>query len=111
MMNVGVLCTQYQRAWSRSVTLIGMLSRMEDHRDPHYTPFGKPRAPKSRDVGEPLWRFREEGVEWSCELLFRGESYGWEARVLNQGELFISRRFILRSTVLWADEQETDIER
>jgi hypothetical protein len=74
-MNVGVPCTQYQRAWSRSVTLIGMLSRMEDHRDPHYTPFGKPRAPKSRDVGEPLWRFREEGVEWSCELLFRVDSF------------------------------------
>jgi hypothetical protein len=45
-------------------------------------------------------------------LLFRGESYGWEARVLRSGELSMSRRFILREpAVRWADEQRTNIER
>jgi hypothetical protein len=48
----------------------------------------------------------------SCELAFRGESYDWEARVLNRGELFISRRFLLRdAAVRWVDEQNNDIER
>ena len=85
---------------------------MKDQRDPHYTPFGKPQPARPRDPGEVLRTFRREGVEWSCELLFRGESYGWEARVLNQGELFVSRRFIFHdAAVQWADEQKTDIER
>jgi hypothetical protein len=85
---------------------------MEDGRDPSYTPFGEQHAPKPRDVGELLWALRKDSVEWSCELLFRGESYGWEARVLNQGELFASRRFILRDVALrWADEQKSVIER
>jgi hypothetical protein len=89
-----------------------MLYRMEDRRDPSYTPFGKPSASKPRAIGEPLWTLRRDGVEWSCELVFRGESYGWEARVLNAGELFFSRRFILRKQASrWADEQKTDIER
>jgi len=48
---------------------------MDDHRDPHYTPFGKPQPPRPRDPGEVLWTFKREGVHWSCELLFRGESY------------------------------------
>src|SRR6478752_25245 len=92
--------------------MAAILRRMEDQRDPHYTPFGKPRAPKPPDVGEPLWTFRKDGWNGSCELLFRGESYGWEARVLNQGGLCISRRFIVRTAaVRWADEQRTDIER
>ena len=90
----------------------GILHRLEDHRDPDYTPFGKPQAARPRDPGEVLWTLRREGVDWSCELVFRGESYGWEARVLNQGELFISRRFILReAAVRWANEQQSDIER
>jgi hypothetical protein len=69
---------------------------MDDNRDPHYTPFGRPHTPKRQDIRETLWRFRRSGVEWSGELVFRGESYGWEARVLNQGEQYISRRFIVR---------------
>jgi len=85
---------------------------VDDQRDPHYTPFGKPQPARRRDPAEVLWTFRREGVEWSCDLVFRGESYGGEARVLNQGELFISRRFIVRDLAIrWADEQKTDIER
>jgi hypothetical protein len=89
-----------------------MLSRMEDGRDPSYTPFGKRRAPRMLDPREELWALRRDHIEWSCELVFRGESYGWEARVLNQGELFVSRRFIVKEpAVQWAADQKTEIER
>jgi hypothetical protein len=89
-----------------------MLRGMDDQRDPLYTPFGKPQAPRPCQPGEIVWTLRREHVDWSCELLFRGESYGWEARVLRSGELSVSRRFILREpAVRWADEQRTDIER
>jgi hypothetical protein len=51
-------------------------------------------------------------VEWSCESLFRGESYGWEARVFTAGKLFVSPRFVLRAQARrWADEQKNEIER
>ena len=45
-------------------------------------------------------------------MLFRGESYGWECRVLREGELCISRRFLMREQAeRWALEQRADIER
>jgi hypothetical protein len=85
---------------------------MEDQRDPHYTPFGKPQRPRRRDPSEVLWTLRREHVDWSCELVFRGESYGWEARVLRNGELSFSQRFILRRpAVRWANIERSDIER
>jgi hypothetical protein len=85
---------------------------MEDNRDPHYTPFGKSQAARALDPREHLWTLRRDNVEWSCELVFRGESYGWEARVLNAGDLVISRRFVLREPAIhWANDQRRDIER
>jgi hypothetical protein len=85
---------------------------MDDQRDPHYTPFGKSPPARPRDPGEALWTFRREGIKWSCVLVFRGESYRWEARVLKSRELSISRRFILREpSIYWALEQRADIER
>jgi hypothetical protein len=89
-----------------------MLRGMEDRRNPHYTPFGKPRPLKSPNIREPLWTLMRDGVEWSAEPVFRGESYGVGARGLNQGELLISRRFTVKEpAVRWADEQKIDIER
>jgi hypothetical protein len=85
---------------------------MNDERDPHYTPFGTRQAPRALDPRENLWTVRRDHVEWSCELVFRGESYGWEARVLTAGELFASRRFILRGAAeQWAGEMQRLIER
>jgi hypothetical protein len=89
-----------------------MLSRMEDRRDPSYTPFGKRQGPQALDPRETLWILRHDHVDWSCELVFRGESYGWEARVVSNGELFASRRFILRGLAeQWAGEMRRDVER
>ena len=55
---------------------------------------------------------RRESVDWSCELVFRGESYGWECRGLRNGELSLSRRFTLREPAeQWARELQREIER
>jgi hypothetical protein len=84
---------------------------MEDGRDPSYTPFGKPRPLKPPDTRETLWTCRRDGVDWSCELLFRGESYGWEARVLRDRDLVLGHRFVMRGqTVEWSKTQKADIE-
>ena len=46
-----------------------------------------PRLPKP---GELLFEFvrASDGAPIRCELMFHGESYGWEARFLERGELF-----------------------
>jgi hypothetical protein len=90
----------------------GILPRMDDQRDPGYTPFGKRQAPRALDPRESLWTLRHDNVDWSCELVFRGESNGWEVGVLNAGDLFVSRRFILRAAAeRCAHEQKRQIER
>jgi hypothetical protein len=62
--------------------------------------------------GELMSELRKEHVTWSGELLFRGESYGWESRVLRDGELCFSRRFLMREEAeRWAQAQRSDIER
>jgi len=99
-------------SWTAVSLDAGMLRGMDDQRDPHSTPSGKHQAPRALDPRKSLWTLWRDGVEWSCELVFRGESYGWEARVLSRGELFMSRRFILREpAVAWGLEQRRDIER
>ena len=51
-------------------------------------------------------------MPWSAELRFHGESYGWEAIVLHDGELVISQRFVVREhTVAWSEEQRHEVER
>jgi hypothetical protein len=53
--------------------------------NPHPVPTATPKRPP-----EPLWKLRVAGVTWSCELRFHGESHGWEALLLRNGELFSS---------------------
>jgi hypothetical protein len=41
-----------------------------------------------------------------CELRFHGESYGWEAQILRNGELFAGQRFVLRRMAeAWAEAE------
>jgi hypothetical protein len=48
---------------------------------------------------------------WSCELRFHGESYGWEAQLLREGELVIGHRFLLRQLAeAWADTERQILE-
>jgi hypothetical protein len=52
-------------------------------------------------------------VTWSCELRFHGESYGWEAQILRDGELFAAHgAFPLKGDAIgWAEEQRKDAQR
>jgi hypothetical protein len=66
--------------------------------------------------GEPTHKMRGTwvaGVAWSADLRFRGESYGWEAQILRDGELsFGHRAFVTRAAaVVWAEEQRKESER
>ena len=62
--------------------------------------------------GEPLWSIRKDHVTWSCELRFHGESYGWEAQSLREGDLHIGRPFLLREQAeRWAEQERDWIER
>ena len=54
----------------------------------------------------PVWTLRREHVTWSCEFVFHGETYGWEAQILRNGELVIGQRFVLRQMAeAWADAE------
>ena len=44
--------------------------------------------------GELLWTVRVAHVTWWCEFRFHGESYGWEAQILRNGDLFVGQRFV-----------------
>jgi hypothetical protein len=64
---------------------------------------GSPRPPRP---GEPIWTIRANHVTWSCEFRFHGESYGWEAQILRDGERVIGHRFILRQLAeAWAEAE------
>jgi hypothetical protein len=66
-------------------------------------------APRCRPrPGEPLWSLQKDNVTWSCELQFHGESVGWEAQILRDGNLSIatihpaqSRRRVLQTPTQW----------
>jgi len=62
---------------------------------------------------EPLWSVRHNHVGWSAELRFHGESYGWEATILREGELFASHgAFVMKQDAIdSAEEQRKDAER
>ena len=78
-----------------------------------YSPDRKPPTRKAQTVpGEVLWTTMVDGVEWSCEFRFHGESYGWDARLVRAGEFFASQRFVMRANAeRWASEQKQQIER
>jgi hypothetical protein len=44
-----------------------------------------------------VWTLRKGITRIDCEFVFRGESYGWEARLLENGELVYGRRYPFRS--------------
>jgi hypothetical protein len=57
--------------------------------------------------GEPLFSFQTADKRlYTCELRFRGESYGWEAQFLEGGELRYGRMFLLREEAIrWAETE------
>jgi hypothetical protein len=82
--------------------------------EPFYTPGRKPTPPPHYRpaIVERLWEVRKDHVTWACDLRFHGESYGWEAMILRDGELFISRRFVLNQVAAqWAEFEKADSEK
>jgi hypothetical protein len=73
--------------------------------DERWQPFGKRPSPKPQVPGETIWTVTHDHVEWSCELRFHGEDYGWDARILRAGDFFASHRFVMRTAAeRWANE-------
>jgi hypothetical protein len=73
------------------------------------------KAPTTKPTpAEPLFRLTRasDRKSISCELEFNGESYGWEVRFLDGGELLYSRgAFASRElAVAWAWQKRRDIE-
>jgi len=65
---------------------------MSDEQElPFYGPNYRPPPATRNRPAEPLWNFWVAGVTWSCELWFHGASYGWEAQILRNGDLFMAR--------------------
>jgi hypothetical protein len=61
---------------------------------------------ESRSAGAPLWELRKDHVTWSCELRFDGGSWGWEARILRDGELHMADRWLLKEQGIASAETE-----
>ena len=77
-------------------------------------PGKKPTPPKlyRPESSERLWEVRKDHVTWSGDLRFHGESYGWEAMILRDGELAISQRFVLKAAAIgWTEVQRGEIQR
>jgi hypothetical protein len=80
--------------------------------DEFYSPHHKSAPPRQPQPGERIWETRVNHVTWSGELRFHRESYGWEAQVLRDGDLFVARRLTMRAAAIaWADELRAFIER
>ena len=63
-----------------------------------------------RRPAELILTLRKDDGLWTCELHFRGD--GWEAVILRDAELSISRRFILREqAIAWSDAEREHIDK
>ena len=70
----------------------------------------KPPARGRQQPTEPLWSVRQANVTWSCELRFHGESVGWEAQILRDGDLVIGRTFVLKEMAMrWAAQEREQV--
>jgi hypothetical protein len=76
-----------------------------------YDPF-KPPTPQTKPrPNEPLWQVQARNKSFSCELRYHGE-FGVEAMILEDGVMFVGRRFDTRQlAVNWAELERADIEK
>jgi hypothetical protein len=81
--------------------------------EPFYSPNLKPLPPRQPKPGEPLFTFVRalDRAPMSCELRFHGESYGWEAQILERGELLSAHgAFTTRAAAIqWAESEREAI--
>jgi hypothetical protein len=60
------------------------------HPAPIYTPH----------LRESVWTLTKHGKRVDAELLFHGESYGWECQFLHDGVMAKAQRFVLKALAL-----------
>ena len=79
-------------------------------RDESYTPFrSSPVSPAPPKPTEALWEVSRDCVLWSCALVNHGE-WGWEARILKNGEFRMSHRFPLKAGAMqWAEDERQSL--
>lgn len=71
----------------------------------------KPASPRQRRPGDVLWSVRKGDESWTCELRFHGETVGWEAQILRDGDLANARTFSLRDLAIgWAKNERDRLE-
>ena len=82
--------------------------------EPFYSPNRKPPPPRQPQPGERLFEFirASDRAPMSVELRFHGESYGWEAQILERGELLMAHgAFPTKVTAIaWAEAERTALE-
>jgi hypothetical protein len=59
----------------------------------------RPLPPTKAREGEPLWTLTRGAKTLRCELRYHGE-YGVETLLLQDGELYLGRRFLTRALAL-----------
>ena len=68
------------------------------------------RMPRSMGLGRRIWALRENGVDWSAELLDRGPMAGVKALIFKSGALIISHRCDTRlAAVKWAGMMRAEL--
>ena len=68
------------------------------------------RAPRSMGLGRRIWALRENGVNWSAELLDRGPMVGVQAQIFKSGTLVASQRCNTRlAAVKWAGTKRAEL--
>jgi hypothetical protein len=88
-----------------------MLTRMSDELPFDSPKYKLPEAPRTarRTALEPVGGRRALVL---CELRFHGESYGLDAQILRNGELFTDHAFVLKGDAIrWGEEQRKGAER
>ena len=82
------------------VTTRTIMNRMAyDDEIPWYAPghaASQQGAVSTRRTRERLWTLTKRGQRIDAELVFHGESYGWECQCLHDGELAYGQRFVMR---------------
>ena len=68
------------------------------------------RTPRSVGLGRRIWALRENGVDWSAELLDRGPMVGVKALIFKSGALIVSHRCDTRlAAVKWAGMKRAEL--
>jgi hypothetical protein len=79
---------------------------------PFYSPNYRAPTQKLAKPRELAWEFQQDQTTWRAELLFHGESWGWEAQIARDGDLVIGRRFDTKALAMqWVNLERKHLEK